>query len=217
MLLRKEGIKIGKASIGNVNKVDIMNAAANLQSNKLNSIILGFNVSLEEDVQDARIKILTNDVIYKLIEDFQKWRTEMQKEIQRESLADLIMPCKIKALRFMFRQSHPAIFGVHVEAGTLKTGIEVMNSNGEKIGAIKAIQSENKSIEKAAKNMEVAVSMPGVTFGRQVKENDVLYSDMGEENFHNLKMNKQYLSQDEIVVLQEIAQIKRKNKATWGI
>lgn len=82
---------------------------------------------------------------------------------------------------------------------------------------VKAIQSENKSIEKALKGMEVAVSMPGITFGRQVKENDVLYSDMSEENFRSLKKNKQYLSADEIAVLQEIAQIKRKQKATWGV
>lgn len=217
VLLRREGIKIGKASIGNINKVDVMNAAANLSAHPLNSIILGFNVSFEEDARDSRIKIIVSDVIYKLIEDFQQWIAEKQNEIQRESLAKIIMPCRIKVLRFMFRQSHPAVFGVHVEAGALKAGIEVMNSDGSRIGEVKAIQSENKSIEKALKGMEVAVSMPGITFGRQVKENDVLYSDMSEENFRSLKKNKQYLSADEIAVLQEIAQIKRKQKATWGV
>jgi translation initiation factor 5B len=220
VLLRKEGIKIGKASIGNINKVDVMNAAANLQSNKLNAVILGFNVSLDEDVkdlQDSKIKIITSDVIYKLIEDSQKWRVEKQKDIQHESLARIVMPCKIKVLRFIFRQSHPAIFGVHVEAGTLRAGIGLMDSYGEKIGEIKAIQSENKSVEKAGRGMDIAISMPGITFGRQVRESDVLYSDMSEENFSALKKNKQYLSADEISVLQEIAQIRRKKKATWGI
>jgi translation initiation factor 5B len=220
VLLRKAGIKIGRVSIGNINKVDVMNASANLQTNPLNAVVLGFNVSLDEDakgLKESRIKILTSDVIYKLIEDFQKWRVEKGKEIQRESLADLIMPCKVKALRFVFRQSKPAIFGVHVEAGTLKSGIELVNSDGRKIGEIKAIQSENKSIERASKNMDVAVSMPSVTFGRQVQEGDVLYSDMGEENFSALRKNKGYLSADEIAVLQEIAQIKRKQKSTWGV
>lgn len=216
-LLRKEGIRIGKASIGNINKVDVMNAAANFSTQPLNAIVLGFNVSIDEDAQDARVKVLVNDVIYRLIEDFQKWLVEKQKEMQRETLANLIMPCKIKVLRFVFRQSKPAIFGVHVDAGILKAGIEMINAEDEKISEIKAIQSENKSIEKAEKGMDVAISMPNITFGRQIKENDILYSEMSEENFRSLKKNKQYLSADEISVLQEIAQIKRRKKTTWGI
>jgi translation initiation factor 5B len=163
------------------------------------------------------VKILTSDVIYKLIEDFQKWLMAKKKEIERESLAEITMPCRIKVLRFMFRQSKPAIFGVHVDAGVLKQGIDVMNSECEKIGTIKAIQSENKSIGKVEKGKDVAVSMPNVTYGRQVREGDVLYADLNEEEFLKLKGNKQYLSQDEIALLQEIAQIKRKKKATWGI
>jgi translation initiation factor 5B len=217
MLLRREGIKIGKASIGDINKIDIMNAAANIKINPMNAIILGFNIGKALGTEEMGVKILTSDVIYKLIEDFQKWLMAKKKEIERESLAEITMPCRIKVLRFMFRQSKPAIFGVHVDAGVLKQGIDVMNSECEKIGTIKAIQSENKSIGKVEKGKDVAVSMPNVTYGRQVREGDVLYADLNEEEFLKLKGNKQYLSQDEIALLQEIAQIKRKKKATWGI
>ncbi|MBS3090374.1 translation initiation factor IF-2 [Candidatus Pacearchaeota archaeon] len=217
VLLNKEGIKVSKALIGSVNKVDLMNAAANLQANPLNAVVLGFNVSVDEDARDARIKVLANDVIYRLIEDFQKWLVEKQKEIQRETLEKLVLPCKLGVLRFVFRQSKPAIFGVHVEAGILKAGTEMINAHDEKVSEIKAIQSENKSVEEVGRGMDVAVSMPNITFGRQVHEGDILYSEMSEENFRNLKKNKQYLSADEIAVLQEIATVKRKKKATWGV
>ncbi|MFH0831453.1 MAG: translation initiation factor IF-2 [archaeon] len=217
VLLNKEGIKVGKALIGAVNKVDLMNAAANLQTNPLNAVVIGFNVPIEEDAKDAKVKVILNDVIYRLLEDFQKWTVEKQKEMQRDTLASMILPCKINVLRFVFRQSKPAIFGVHVEGGILKAGTDMINSDDERISEARVIQSENKSIERAAKGMDVAVSMPNITFGRQIHEGDILYSEMSEENFRNLKKNKQYLKQDEIFVLQEIAQIKRKKKATWGV
>ena len=89
-LLKKAGIKVVKAGIGNINKTDVISAIANLKSHALNAIVLGFNVSLEEDVRnEERIKILAHDVIYKLIEDFEKWRIDKKKEIEREKLAGL--------------------------------------------------------------------------------------------------------------------------------
>jgi translation initiation factor 5B len=92
-----------------------------------------------------------------------------------------------------------------------------MNQDGEEIDKIKGMQSENKSVEKAHQGEELAISLPNITFGRQVKENQTLYTIVKEDEFRKLKDNKKYLSQSEISVLQEIAQIKRKTKATWGI
>jgi translation initiation factor 5B len=216
-LLRKEGFMISKASLGNITKIDIMNALSNLTISPLDAVIVGFNVEKEEGIDDERIKIIKGEVIYKIIEDLKQWNGEKQKELERERITGITMPCRIKVLPYVFRQSHPAIFGVHVEAGNLKLGIELMNSKGGKIGEIKAMQSEKKSIDKAEKNKEVAVSIGNITFGRQIDEGDILYSNLNEDEFRRLKENKKYLAADEITVLQEIAQIKRQGKATWGI
>ncbi len=41
--------------------------------------------------------------------------------------------------------------------------------------------------------------------------------NMSEKQFRDFKKNKELLTQDEIKTLQEIAQIKRKEKVTWGV
>ena len=125
------------------------------------------------------------------------------------------MPCKIQVLKYVFRKSHPAIFGIRIAAGTLKSDTVLMHE-GKKVGNIKAIQSEGKSVEKAGKGKEVAISIPNITYGRQVNENDILYPDINESEFRKLKENKKLLIPEEITLLQEIAQIKRREKATWG-
>ncbi|MBI5148612.1 translation initiation factor IF-2 [Candidatus Pacearchaeota archaeon] len=211
-LLRKENIPIGKVGMGNINKADVISAASN---SPLNQVILGFNVVSE--AENPEVSIITNNVIYKIIEDFKKWLDDKKLELEKESISSLTRPCKIKILQFVFHASKPAIFGVHVEEGMLKSGIEIMNSQGRKIDKIKAIQSENKTVEKAERGKDVAISLPNVTYGRQVRKNDLLYSDINEQEFLKLKENKKYLNQSEISVLQEIAEIKRKEKPTWGI
>ena len=78
-------------------------------------------------------------------------------------------------------------------------------------------QSQNKSVLSAKKNEEVAISLPSVTFSRQVKEDEILFSSLNEYEFKKLKESKKLLSHEEITILQEIARIKRKTKATWGL
>ena len=218
-LLRKEGIRVKKAEIGNVKRQDIALAIANLETNPLEAVIVAFNTTLEPETSlDERIKVIESDIIYKITEDLAKWRKEKEIEIEREKMGELTMPCKLSIMRnCCFRQSKPAIFGVKIEAGTLKSGISLIDEEGKEIAKIKAIQSQSKSVQKAKKGEEVAISLPKITFGRQIKEGEILYSNLNEEEFRKLKENKKYLNQDEIKILQEISEIKRKEKPTWGI
>ncbi|MGB9707719.1 MAG: translation initiation factor IF-2 [Candidatus Pacearchaeota archaeon] len=218
-LLRKEGVRVKKAEIGNIKRQDITLAAANQETRPLETVVVGFNVAREEGVMpDEKVKIIESDVIYHIIEQLIKWRQEKALEIEREKLGGLIWPCKIKILRnCCFRQSKPAIFGVRIETGMLKPGTLLINENGEEIDKVKGMQSESKSVEKAMTGTELAISLPNVTFGRQIKEDETLYVDLGEEEFRKWKENKRYLNGSEIKVLQEVAEIKRKTKATWGI
>lgn len=223
-LLEAQKIPVVKVGIGNINKADVITAKANIEINELDAIIVGFNVVVEEDAkelikdQGKKLKVITEEVVYKLIEDLTDWRLEKQRDIEKKRLMELTIICKLRILhQYVFRNTSPAIFGVKIEAGKLKQQVHLIDEKGEKVGKIKNIESEKKSIPEANEGMEVAVSMPGINFERVMKEKNFLYSDLGESQFRNFKRNKDLLSGNEMKILQEIAEIKRKVKADWGM
>ena len=218
-ILREKNIEIKRASIGNISKKDISDAEANYEKGQLQAVVLGFNVQLMPDVKAPKnAVVLCNNVIYKLIEDFEKWQRETQKMLESREMQDLYVPCKIQILKgYVFRQNNPAIVGIEVLAGTLKAGTPLMNNDGSAITEAKGIQQEQENIEKVEKGKQVAVSLPNVTVGRQLHEGDILYSAIPEEHFRKLKEFKKYLTQDEISILKEIAEIMRKSNPMWGI
>ena len=164
----------------------------------------------------ADIPIMTNEVIYKLIEDFETWKTETSLELEKESLKDITRPCKFKILSgCIFRVNNPAIVGVEIIGGILKPNTPVMKD--KYLTDIKGIQLEGKNIEQAEKGKQVAVSMPNITAGRQINEEDILYTDLKESDFRTLKKLKKYLNSDEIEILKEISEIKRKENPMWGV
>ncbi|MBS3104761.1 translation initiation factor IF-2 [Candidatus Woesearchaeota archaeon] len=217
-MLKEKSIEIKKASIGSISKKDVLDAGANYDKEPLQSVVLGFNVDLMPDVKTGNAKILSNNVIYKLIEDFEKWQQEEIKKLEAKEIEYLYRPCKIKIMKgYVFRQNNPAVVGVEVLAGTLKAGIPLMKNDGSTITEAKSMQHEQESIEKAEKGKQVAVSLPNVTVGRQIHEEDILYSAVPEDHFRKLKEFKKYLSPEEIEVLKEIAEIMRKSNTMWGI
>jgi len=220
-LLKQSNIKVVKTGIGNINKSDIISAKTNLKINQLDAVVVGFNVEIDEDAKeilDPNIKILTDDVIYKIIENLEEFRQEKQKQIEKEKLMSLATICKLEILHnFVFRNSNPAIFGVRVIGGKITPNTLLINESAENIAKIKNIQSENKSVEQAITSMEVAISLPGTNFERQLEETKYLYSKISESQFRNFKENKSLLSSEEISILQEIAQIMRQKNPTWGV
>jgi translation initiation factor 5B len=222
VLLKQANIPVLKAGIGNINKNDFSSAKANLEIDEMDAIILGFNVSINEDARELlkeniSIKVLTDEVIYKLIENLVKFRDEKRKEIEKKKLMELTTLCKLKILHeYVFRNTKPAIFGVKVEAGKLTQNQNIINEDNKRVGRIKSIQSEKKSVQEATENMEIAISMPGVNFERQIKDKQFLYSEISEKQFKSFKKNRDLLNQSEIKILSEIAEIKRKEKIDWG-
>jgi len=216
-MLKEKGIGVIKASIGNVTKKDVSDAESNIDKNPLNAAVLGFNVEIENE-SAPRAKIIINKVIYKLIEDFEQWRIEEKQRMESGKLGNVMRPCKILVLRgYLFRQSNPAIIGCEILEGEARTGISMMNSKGKQITAIKEIQLEKENVTTAKRGMQVAMSFEGVTVGRQLNEGDILYSDIPEEDFRQLKKLAEYLSDDEKRALKEIAEIRRKENSVWGI
>jgi translation initiation factor 5B len=130
----------------------------------------------------------------------------------------LVWPAKFKILPgYIFRQSSPAVFGVEVIAGKLKPKVPIMTLEGKSLGDIKTIESEGEKLEELNIGDKAALSVQGLTIGRQAKENDDLLVDISEDNFRSLKAKKELLAQAEINILKEIAEIHRKDKEMWGL
>ena len=220
ILLKQSNIPVLKAGIGSINKADVASAKANTSLNEIDAVIVGFNTSIDEDAKEMKgdIRIITDEVIYKLIDNLVLFREEKRKEIEKKRLMELTTICKLTILhQYIFRNSNPAIFGVKVEAGKLVHGLNMIDETDEKVGKIKNIQSENKPVQEAKEGMEVAISIPGGNFERQLGDKKILYTDISESQFKTFKKNKDLLSQSEMKTLAELADIKRRKKPEWGM
>ena len=95
----------------------------------------------------------------------------------------------------------------------------LIREDGKKVGTIKQIQSEGKSVQEAVKGMDVAISISGGVVGRNIREGSILYVDVPERDARliNRKL-MQYLSMDEREAFKEFLAIKRKVEGfTWGM
>ncbi len=218
-LLKEKNIEIKKASIGRISKKDISDADANYENNPLQSAVLGFNVDTAPDVRvPPTVKTITSNIIYKLLEELEKWQIEMQMQIEAKEMEFLVRPCKIRLMKgYTFRQNNPAIVGVEILGGVLKTGTPLMKNDGAAITEVKGMQKEQENVDKAQKGQQLAVSMPNVTVGRQIHEGDVLYSSIPAEQFKKFKEFKKCLTEEEKNILREIAEIMRKQNPMWGV
>ncbi|NCN51499.1 translation initiation factor IF-2 [archaeon] len=220
VLLKQNNIKVVRAGIGDINKVDAINAKANLEINELDSVVVGFNVKVTDDAKEisSKIKMITDEVVYKIIEDLVEWRKEKQAGIEKERLMGLSAICKLEILpQYVFRNTKPAIFGVRVIGGKLVKNLSIINEDDEKVGNIKNIQKDRSSVDEAHEGDELAISIPNVNFERQLKNKRFLYTNLGETQFKEFKKNKDLLTGNEISTIKEISEIKRKTKEDWGI
>ncbi|MFW6173191.1 MAG: translation initiation factor IF-2, partial [Elusimicrobiota bacterium] len=216
---RDKGIKIRKAEIGNVSKRDIVEADAT--TDPFNKLIFSFNVKTlpeaQEELTNTDVTVFNEPVIYTIMENYDEWIEKKKAEIERERRKEFIHPGMIKFLpEYVFRISHPAVIGIRVLAGRIKVGMSLMREDGRVIGSIKGIQSENKPVEEALQGEEVAISIEGVTVGRQIKREDILYTAIPEKDVKKLK-EMDVLNPDEKDVLNKIIEIKRKENKLWGM
>lgn len=216
---RDKGIHIRKAEIGNVSKRDIVETSAYI--NPLEKVIFSFNIKVlpeaKEELAGTNVTLFDEDVIYTIMENYDVWVEKKKAELERERRQDYIHPGMIKFLpEYVFRVSHPAVIGVRILAGRIKDGMRLMREDGKVIGTIRGIQSENKSVEEAIQGQEVAISIEGVTVGRQIKGDDILYTSIPESDAKKLK-EMDALNIDEKDILNRIIEIKRKGDKFWGM
>ena len=205
-VLKDNGIPIRKAKVGNVLKGDVMES-----SSMKKPVVFAFNVDVlpdaDESAKKAGVEIFKSNIIYRLIEGYQKWEADLKKNAEAELLDSVTHPGRMIILRgYVFRQSKPAIFGVEILAGQVKTGYK-LKKNGIIIGEIKELQAEGDNVPMAKAGDKVAVSMDNVTIGRQINEGDELENALSGRDLEILARVKHKLPEDECRMLDEMQQI----------
>ena len=217
--LKVMGIPIREASIGVVNKRDLRSAESS--NDPLQKVILAFSTSIMPEVkeilekEDCEIKLISKEIIYHILEEFEEWSQEKKIEIETSSREEIIFPGRILILKdHVFRRKGPAIVGVRVIGGKIQLGQHLMKSDGTRIGQIKSLRSGESSMKNASQGDEVAVAINGVTVGRHIDEEDVLLVDIPSS--HAAKLQKMDLNPIEKEILDEIIRVHRKNEHFWG-
>jgi translation initiation factor 5B len=206
-MLKEKNISIRKADVGDISKRDIVEAQTN--ANPLNRVVLGFNVKVLPEVEEIEeVDIITDKVIYHLLEKFDEWLEKKKKEIEEERRKEITYPGMIMFLpNCTFRVSKPAIIGVRVLAGEIRPGQKLIRDDGKSVGKIKSIQMEKRSLQKATQGMEVAVAIEGATVGRQIKPGQIMLVDISRQEIQ--KLLDMDLTPDERDVLEKLIKIKR--------
>ncbi len=221
--LKSKDIPVRIADVGNVSKRDVIEASVTAKENKYYGVILAFNVKVlpeaEELARKEDVKIFQHNVIYRLLEEYEEWLTKLKEEEKRKELESLVRPAKLRIIPgCVFRRSDPAIVGVEVLGGVIKPGYPLMRDDGRPLGRIMQIQDKGKPVPEARVGQAVAISIKGnIMIGRHVDEGDIMYTDVPDEHARKLLTKyKSELSNDELMVLKEIAEIKRKQNPFYA-
>lgn len=217
-LLGQKEVKIWKAEVGDISERDIKEVAS--FEDPLRKIILAFNVKILPGVvelaEENDVNLITNNVIYKIIEDHEEWFKRKKQELDDERRLEYAHPAKfLFMIDHTFRVSKPAVVGVRILAGRIRSGHSVMREDGRVLGKIVSMQLDKKTIKEAKMGDEVAMAISGPMVGRHFNEEDMLYIDLPEGKVPELL--KSELSVEEEEVLDHIIQVKRREKPTWGM
>ncbi|ABP50219.1 MAG: translation initiation factor IF-2 [Pyrobaculum arsenaticum] len=215
LFLRQQGVPVRKADVGPPTHKDVVEAVLSRRKNPAFGVILAFNVKIPPDVEkeatSSGIKIIRGEILYRIFDEYLKWSQEVKTKTIEQILSQLTRPGKIQILPgFVFRRSDPVIVGVKVLAGTIKPGVTLVK-DGREVGKIMQIQKQGKPVNEAAVGDEVAISIQGdVMVGRQIKEGDVLYVYVPDEQAREwLFKYKQYLRDDEKKALEEFLKTRK--------
>lgn len=218
--LKEKEIPIHVADVGPITRRDVIRA--NSIKDPLFKAILAFNVDILPDalseIQKTSVPVFVSNIIYSLIDDYEKWVEEQKMKMEQARLEAVIRPGAVRLLPdCVFRQSKPAIVGVQIIGGFVRTQTNLMREDGANVGEIKGIQVRNENVGSATVGQEVAISIDGPTVGRQIHEGDILYVNIPEKHSRIVEQELMpKLSEDEREVFEQFLEIKRKKEPFWG-
>ncbi len=221
-ILRREGVPIRFADVGDVSKRDVTEAFVVKEHEPLYGSVLAFNVRVlpdaAEEARNRRVRIFEANIIYQLIEDYTGWLRSEQEALMATEFDKFIRPGKLKILAgYVFHRANPAIFGVEVVAGIIRTRYPLIGADGQDLGEVLQIQDKGKAVSEAGQGMQVAVSLERPVFGRHINEGDTLYVRVPEAHAKVMLTKFQdRLSADEVEVLNELVNLMRSKVPFWA-
>lgn len=143
-------IKILDKGIGNISENDLKSAISS------KAIIIGFNVSLEKSalILGEKVKIITADIIYKLIEDLEKYFRKEKIKIKAE----------IEILAVFRKEDKKQVIGGKVIEGKIKNNEQFEIERAEKKigqGKILNLQRQKENVSEIEKGQEAGLSIEG--------------------------------------------------------
>ena len=212
------GIPIRKYGVGEISRRDIVETAA--FTDPMNRVLLAFNTNLskeaEAEVNNTGVKVFSNQVVYRLIEEYQEWVEEEKRAKDADQRMEMAFPAKFMILpNCVFHATKPAIVGVRILAGKIRANLRLIKSDGTDAGKIRSLRDGEEVLKGASQGDEVAMAIDGVTVGRQIDVEDIIYVELMESTIKELQ--KTDLNADEQLALQEYLDIKRKQDKFWGM
>ncbi|KAK6828487.1 hypothetical protein PG987_011828 [Apiospora arundinis] len=196
-------IPVANVGIGPVYKRDVMQCGTMLEKTPDYAVMLCFDVKVDKEAmayaEEQGIKIFTADIIYHLFDNFTKHMDEQLAKKKEESKMLAVFPCVLKPVA-VFNKTGPIVIGVDVIEGSLRVNTPIAavktNSAGAKeiigMGRVTSIEREHKQIPVCKKGqpsvavkIEMGSSQP--TYGRQLEEDDQLYSLISRASIDTLK------------------------------
>lgn len=221
--LESKDIGVMRAEVGPVSRLDLIETET--IKNPTFRVLLSFNTPLLPDAAEiiknplyTQVKVFEGRVIYQLIDQYVEWRDEQKRLMEKQRFEHVVMPAKIRLLPdCVFRQSNPAVVGVRVLGGKLRSDVNLIKLDGKKVGHLKTMQLRQETIREADEGLEVAISIEGATVGRQVSVGDDLFVDIPERHVKVLEKEMlKTLNTSTQEVLAEFTSMRRKTDPFWG-
>lgn len=219
-MLEERGIPVRQADIGEISRNDIVEAQVVGEHDPYLGAILGFDSKVLPEAKEhvGTNPVFVSGIIYEVIDNYVNWAAAKKETDEKTALSNLTRPAKMKVIPgTFFRRNDPAVFGVEVLGGRLRPKVKLMTSTGVELGTVEQVQDKGKSLAEVGKGDKVAISVDGPTLGRQVKENDTIYSMPRSHEARLLRTKlSASLSEDERSTLQEIINIKSPGDPLYG-
>ncbi|MDE1853004.1 MAG: translation initiation factor IF-2 [Thaumarchaeota archaeon] len=219
-MLEERGVPVRQADIGDISKNDIIDAQVVGDHDPYLGAILGFDSKVLPEAKDyvGTSPIFVSAIIYEVLDNYVNWAAAKRESDEKAALSGLTRPSKLKVIPgTFFRRNDPAVFGVEIVAGRLKPKVKLMSTEGVELGTVEQVQDQGKALTEAKEGDKVAISVDGPTLGRQVKENDTIYT-MPRSHEARLLRTKLVgsLTMKEKEVLDEIIRIKSSADPLFG-
>jgi len=219
-MLEERGIPVRQADIGDISKSDIVDAQVVGEHDPYLGAILGFDAKVLPEAKEyvGSNPIFVSAIIYEVIDNYVNWALSKREADEKAALSSLTRPCKFKVIPgTFFRRNDPAVFGVEILAGMLQPKVRIMSAHGTELGTVEQIQDQGKALSEAREGDKVAVSVDGPTLGRQIRENDTIYTMPKSHEAKALRTKLLgSLTTKEQTVLEEIISLKSPADPMYG-